>query len=134
MMARESQTTPIVRRAASSTFAARDRQHKASQKRSARLAAAREKGTHTALEWEVLRAIFGGRCIRCGREHRCEKDHIEPIYQGGSDAIENLQPICPWCNTGKGSEAIDFRSVAYPRWREHYDMVIALLSVRLQHG
>ena len=51
------------------------------------------------------------RCVRCGNETDggpC-KDHILPIYQGGSDAIENLQPMCRSCNSAKTSEAVDYR-------------------------
>ncbi len=66
----------------------------ARQRRAARMAAARQLGTHTAAEWEALVAHFGGRCVRCGvKPHAVEKDHIKPVYQGGSDAISNLQPL-----------------------------------------
>lgn len=94
-----------------------------------RLQEARARGTHTRLEWEVLLAIFGGKCVRCGAP-RCEKDHIVPLYQGGSDAIGNLQPMCALCNTFKGPDATDWRDKAYPRWREHFDEVFALLGTR----
>ena len=107
------------------------RQH--TRTRRERLQVAREKGTHTALEWEVLRHIFGGACVRCGnRNYRVEKDHIEPVYQGGSDAIWNLQPMCAPCNTSKGPEAIDHRDAAYPRWEEHFAIVMETLSERLR--
>ena len=77
--------------------------------RSKRLAEARKKGTHTALEWEALKAFCGPQCVRCGAEAPLVKDHIQPIYQGGSDAIENLQPMCRKCNASKGSEDADHR-------------------------
>lgn len=99
--------------------------------RAERLRLAREKGTHTALEWEVLKHICGLRCVRCGADVRLlEKDHIVPLYQGGSDSIDNIQPICARCNASKGAEAIDHRATAYPRWREHLLAIIESTSER----
>ncbi|WP_408536049.1 HNH endonuclease signature motif containing protein [Paraburkholderia fungorum] len=83
--------------------------------RAQRVLEARARGTHTAEEWLCLVKEFDGRCVRC----QCrpvngpEKDHIEPIYQGGSDAIDNLQPSCARCNASKGPES--FNWVAYRR-------------------
>jgi uncharacterized protein YdaU (DUF1376 family) len=77
--------------------------------RSKRLAEAREKGTHTAHEWEGMKAFHGMCCVRCGASGEMVKDHIQPIYQGGSDAIDNIQPLCRRCNASKGPEAIDHR-------------------------
>lgn len=72
--------------------------------RCARLKAARMLGTHTESEWYGLVERFGFRCLRCLRKKRIEKDHIIPIYQGGSDAISNLQPLCKSCNASKGPD------------------------------
>lgn len=82
-------------------------------KRSERLTAARMIATHTKEEWLEMAAHFGG-CVRCGADEGGEgveivKDHITPIYQGGSDGIANLQPLCRTCNCAKGREAIDHR-------------------------
>lgn len=84
------------------------------ERRRARLRAARERGTHTAAEWLALVAEFGGRCVRCGREGmRLVKDHIVPIYLGGSDAIGNLQPLCDSCNCSKGSERTNWKEYRF---------------------
>lgn len=79
--------------------------------RSRRLAAARAIGSHTKEEWEALIDVCGQFCLRCGTTDNPGpvKDHIKPIYQGGSDSIHNLQPICRKCNSSKGSEAVDYR-------------------------
>lgn len=77
--------------------------------RSQRLAAARAIATHTDAEWAAIVSEFGGRCVRCGTSgHNPEMDHIIPIYQGGSDGIDNIQPVCPTCNSAKGSESINW--------------------------
>lgn len=87
--------------------------------RSGRLAAARAIATHTYLEWALMVLFCGRRCVRCGARRAddyVEKDHVVPLYQGGSDGIENLQPLCARCNTSKGPEAIDHRPAG---WREY---------------
>lgn len=102
------------------------------RRRADRLAAARRLATHTRLEWEVMREVFGGQCVRCGSyEYRTEKDHILPLCLGGSDGIENLQPVCARCNSAKSSETTDWRDKAYPRWREHYNRVVRCVNERL---
>jgi uncharacterized protein YdaU (DUF1376 family) len=81
--------------------------------RSKRLSEARSKGTHTSPEWEHVKQFHNHCCVRCGNEGETVKDHITPIYQGGSDSIENLQPLCRKCNASKGPEAIDFRKTGW---------------------
>jgi 5-methylcytosine-specific restriction endonuclease McrA len=82
------------------------------RKRSERLAEARRKGTHTEAQWKEMVKFFGSRCVRCGAEGPVIRDHITPIYQGGSDGIENIQPTCKKCNSSKGPEAVDYRLLA----------------------
>jgi 5-methylcytosine-specific restriction endonuclease McrA len=84
--------------------------------RSLRLAEAKRKGTHTKEEWENLKKEFNYECVKCGRiGYHLDRDHIIPIYQGGSDAIENIQPLCAWCNSSKGPDS--FNWVEYRRNR-----------------
>lgn len=77
--------------------------------RSQRLSEARKKATHTPDQWQALQAFCGPVCLRCGVPGKLVKDHIVPIYQGGSDGIENIQPLCNRCNNSKGPETTDFR-------------------------
>jgi uncharacterized protein YdaU (DUF1376 family) len=77
--------------------------------RAQRLAEARRRGVHTALEWQALLRICGDVCRRCDGLGPFVKDHIIPIYQGGSDAIENIQPLCKRCNSSKGADCTDHR-------------------------
>ena len=83
--------------------------------RGKRLRRAKEKGTHTEEEWKRIQLACGDKCVKCGVEKSqlygdslC-KDHIIPICLGGSDAIENIQPICRNCNTGKTNDTTDYR-------------------------
>ena len=41
--------------------------------------------------------------VNIPQEIRMEVDHIKPWYEGGSDEIWNLQPLCYTCNRSKGS-------------------------------
>lgn len=86
----------------------RGRLHK--QIRSQRLKEARAKGTHTPEQWDAIVARYEGRCVRCGcyPDPRPCKDHIVPLYQGGSDGAGNLQPLCRQCNTAKGPCTFDW--------------------------
>ena len=97
-----------------------DRQRLNRDKRAKRMNAARKLGTHTRKQWLVLKDLFGF-CVHCGgTEYPLEKDHIIPVYQGGSDGIENIQPSCARCNARKGPEAIDKREAQMPNWRDQF--------------
>lgn len=77
-----------------------------------RMRQARSKGTHTKEEWIELKELCNGTCVKChGRSGlvNVEKDHIVPVYQGGSDSIRNIQPMCGRCNSAKGPESFDYR-------------------------
>lgn len=83
---------------------------RASRLRATRLSVARKKGTHTKAQWELLITEFDGRCVIC--LNFCKggptKDHIVPIYQGGSDGIDNIQPACRNCNSAKHSDSFNW--------------------------
>lgn len=62
-------------------------------------------GYHTDGEWETLKAQYNWTCPHCGAhepEIKLTKDHIIPLSRGGSNNIENIQPLCRICNTKKG--------------------------------
>lgn len=71
--------------------------------RHARMKAARARGTHTQEQWLALCTEFDHRCVRCGDREPLTKDHIIAISRGGSNAIDNIQPLCGPCNSTKGS-------------------------------
>lgn len=79
-------------------------------RRRARLLAA--EGAFTTSEWLAVLAAHPV-CPRCGRRWEdiplptgrssaVTRDHIVPISKGGSNRIENIQPLCYSCNSAKG--------------------------------
>jgi len=79
--------------------------------RKERIRIARGKGSHTKKEWESMKLFFNV-CVMCLGKSRLinlEKDHIIPLYQGGSDSIKNIQPVCAKCNASKGPNDTDYR-------------------------
>ena len=65
---------------------------------------AREKGAtgkHTLREWQELKEESGGHCVFCWTIKPLTKDHIIPLSEGGTDYIDNIQPLCRNCNSRK---------------------------------
>lgn len=60
-------------------------------------------------EWRELCAKYDQRCLCCGQQKPLSPDHVVPISRGGSNAIENIQPLCRQCNQTKGAKTIDYR-------------------------
>ncbi len=66
-------------------------------------------GEHSNEEWNALLQRLGRRCLRCDAEDDITKDHIVPLSRGGTNDIENLQPLCRSCNSWKNDRTVDFR-------------------------
>lgn len=70
------------------------------------------KGTHTEKEWQDLKAFYNFKCLKCGKQEpeiKLTRDHVLPLTQGGSDSIDNVQPLCARCNSKKNNKHIDYR-------------------------
>ena len=67
-------------------------------------------GAYTTAEWFALSEHFGNRCLSCGTQSRpLTADHVIPLSKGGSNTIENIQPLCGPCNARKGTKDTDYR-------------------------
>lgn len=58
-------------------------------------------GSHTLAEWEEVKKSNKYKCVHCGQKTKLTKDHIMPLSEGGTDYIENIQPLCRNCNSRK---------------------------------
>lgn len=66
-------------------------------------------GSYTAHDWRALLDCLGHECGACGAERGLTQDHVIPLALGGSNTIENMQPLCGSCNSRKRDRHIDYR-------------------------
>jgi len=67
--------------------------------------------SHTWGEWENLKKQYGFICPCCKKseqEIKLTEDHIIPLSKGGSDLIENIQPLYQHCNFVKHTLIIKY--------------------------
>lgn len=64
-------------------------------------------GSHTQGEWELLKIQYNLTCPACKKQEPkiiLSVDHIISLKNGGSDNIDNIQPLCRSCNSIKNSK------------------------------
>lgn len=66
-------------------------------------------GSHSLKEWETLILQYNKTCPCCNQKEpdiKLTVDHVIPLTKGGSDNIENIQPLCKSCNSRKNNRLI----------------------------
>lgn len=66
-------------------------------------------GHFTGPEWLALKNKYGNICLRCREPKMLTPDHVIPLCNGGSDSIDNIQPLCRSCNSKKWRRHTDYR-------------------------
>jgi 5-methylcytosine-specific restriction endonuclease McrA len=86
------------------------KQAKANNRRKRRAAKHATPGSFTTEEFKALCEDYGNKCLACGdTDTALEADHVVPLIKGGSDDIDNIQPLCGSCNRKKFVNIIDYR-------------------------
>ena len=65
-------------------------------------------GSVSTKEWKELCKKYGNKCLCCGKQE-VTMDHIVPLSKGGTNKIDNYQPLCGVCNSRKHNKIIDYR-------------------------
>lgn len=68
-------------------------------------------GFHLTKEWSELKEKYNFTCPCCNKkepEIKLTKDHILPLLRGGTNDIENIQPLCKLCNSKKHTQIIKY--------------------------
>src|SRR5258708_4126256 len=72
-------------------------------------------GSFTSKQWRDLKAQYDYTCLCCGKREpdiKLSADHVIPLAKGGSNDIENIQPLCISCNSTKYLDSTDYRKQA----------------------
>jgi 5-methylcytosine-specific restriction endonuclease McrA len=73
-------------------------------------------GSHTLSEWQDVKKKYNYTCLCCGKQEpeiTLTVDHVIPVSKGGTNNIDNIQPLCRSCNPRKSNKIIDYREVQF---------------------
>lgn len=75
-------------------------------------------GSFSEDEWKEIKIKYNYTCLSCGKrepEIKLTIDHVTPLSMGGSNTVDNIQPLCGLCNCRKHAKRLDYRTA----WRTH---------------
>jgi len=77
-------------------------------------------GKLTVQGWLEALKLHAWACVSCGRHgrHQLSIDHIEALTDGGTNTIDNIQPLCLKCHAKKDGHSKKFFSKFKRRYRE----------------
>lgn len=76
----------------------------------ARARASGSSGRFNENEWRELCRRHDNKCACCGEHKPLTADHVISLATGGTNTIDNIQPLCRSCNSRKGASTIDYRN------------------------
>lgn len=65
-------------------------------------------GSYTYEQWSELLDKYNYACVGCLSKENITVDHKLPLSRGGTNNIDNLQPLCMQCNLKKHNKLISF--------------------------
>ncbi len=86
-------------------------QHKLMANRRRRALQLGAQGDHIDADWDALKQKYNHMCLCCKKQEpfiTLTEDHIVPLTAGGSNSIDNIQPLCQSCNTRKYTKVIEY--------------------------
>lgn len=77
-------------------------------------------GKITVNSWLSLLRLHEWRCISCGvgGRHQLSLDHVEALGDGGTNTVDNVQPLCLKCHAKKDGHTKKAFSKLRRRYRE----------------
>lgn len=91
------------------------------------------RGSHTPAQFRSLCESFGNVCVCCKQSKPLTEDHVIPLINGGTDFIENIQPLCGPCNSRKGTKSTDYRKVLSGKPEEDVKLTTTYPIVRTRN-
>lgn len=75
-------------------------------------------GEYSHKQFREMCVLYGNVCLCCGASGvPLAADHVVPLTKGGSNGIENIQPLCRSCNSKKSNRhSTDYRPFAITDW------------------
>lgn len=91
-------------------YRGRPKDNRASNHKRKALALGQTEGAHfTVDQFAEMCEWFGDVCLCCKEALPLAADHVIPLSRGGANSIDNIQPLCKSCNSGKGQKSDDYR-------------------------